>query len=318
MKEFRGLSCGAQNRPSNESHGYFSVGYENCIKEFVGSTWYDVLPYSTALWPHGYAESTRSGAWWMHRENYISLCIEYVVSGYAEYHFNGKTEVLGKGDVWVTLPGDVVTLSDHNRQKLHRIQVVIGGGLTKLAPETLGLQKQHCFHVNSIYGKEKFYRILSELKETIEMRNPAEASRNSLLGYELLLFLSECCKNPSCTTDDLPDVITNTLNRMLAVSNEGYSVSQLAKFANVSRMTLTRLFKRHLNTTPLAYWMNLKIEHAKQMLINSNKTIKEISNELGFSNQLYFSTLFHRRCGMSPTAYRKANTPQALQKGLND
>ena len=134
----------------------------------------------------------------------------------------------------------------------------------------------------------------------------------------MLLLLAEISKQEIYVKEDLPDVLTNTLHRMLACTVDGYSISELAAFGNVSRMTLNRLFKRHLNTTPLAYWMNLKIEHAKQVLTNSNKPIKELASELGFRNQLYFSTVFRRHTGLAPSEYRKQNSRQQIPDSSAD
>ena len=318
MKTFNGLSCGKSRRTGVESFDYFSLNYDRLIKELELHTWYDILPFSAAIWANRYSETQRSGKWWMHRSNYVGLCMEYIVSGNAEYYYNGVCNILEPGDLWLTLPGDTVTISDHNQKKLHRIQLSFNGGLTKIAPETLGLHKKRCYRVCNFQSGNEFTGIVNKLKNLLSSKNPANGSRNSLLAYEMLLLLAEISKQEIYVKEDLPDVLTNTLHRMLACTVDGYSISELAAFGNVSRMTLNRLFKRHLNTTPLAYWMNLKIEHAKQVLTNSNKPIKELASELGFRNQLYFSTVFRRHTGLAPSEYRKQNSRQQIPDSSAD
>ena len=51
--------------------------------------------------------------------------------------------------------------------------------------------------------------------------------------------------------------------------------------------------------------MEERIEKAKEMLISSDHPIKEISNTVGFNDQLYFSKLFYKYEGLSPTEFRK-------------
>lgn len=318
MKIFKDLPCGNSRRTGVDSFDYYSVNYSGLIRELEVYTWYDILPYSASLWVNRYSETQRRGKWWMHRGNYAGFCMEYIVSGNVEYHYNGICNTLEAGDLWLTLPGDTVTISDHNQKKLHRIQLCFNGGLTKIAPETLGLHKKRHYRIGSLHNDNKFSGFVNEIRNMLSSKNPAAGSHNSLLAYEILLFLAENSKQEVYTQEDLPDVITNTLNRMLACTVDGYSIAELAEFAHVSRMTLTRLFKRHLNTTPLAYWMNLKIEHAKQVLTDSNKPIKEIASELGFRNQLYFSTVFHRHTGLSPTEYRKQKSKQQIPDKFTD
>lgn len=318
MKSFNGLICGKSRRTGVDSFDYFSINYDGLIKELELYTWYDILPYSTALWLNRYSETQRCGKWWMHRDNYAGLCMEYIVSGNVKYYYNDVCHVLEPGDLWLTLPGDMVTTSDHNQKKLHRIQLSFNGGLTKIAPDSLGLHKKRCYHIGDLQNGNKFSLLVKEAKNLLSFKNPAMGSRNSLLAYEMLLFLAEISKQDVYAKDDLPGVLTNTLHRMMACTVDGYSISELAAFSNVSRMTLNRLFKRHLNTTPLAYWMNLKIEHAKQVLTDSDKPIKEIASELGFRNQLYFSTVFRRHTGLSPSEYRKQELKERTHSSFTD
>ena len=55
----------------------------------------------------------------------------------------------------------------------------------------------------------------------------------------------------------------------------------------------------------MQYIISLRIAMAKGYLENSTKNITEISNEVGYENALYFSRLFRKYTGMTPTEYRK-------------
>jgi AraC-like DNA-binding protein len=51
--------------------------------------------------------------------------------------------------------------------------------------------------------------------------------------------------------------------------------------------------------------LRLRLRRAKELLATSTKNITEIAREVGFEDSLYFSRLFHRREGISPTQFRK-------------
>ena len=66
-------------------------------------------------------------------------------------------------------------------------------------------------------------------------------------------------------------------------------------------------FKGVMKMSPMQYIISLRISMAKGYLENSSKNISEISNEVGYDNALYFSRLFRKYTGMTPTEYRKRN-----------
>ena len=82
------------------------------------------------------------------------------------------------------------------------------------------------------------------------------------------------------------------------------SVRDIAMQLDISEVHLRRLFKSSANTSPIKYINFLRLEKAKNMLISSNLSIKEISNSVGFDDQFYFSKLFKKETGLSPTEFR--------------
>ena len=83
------------------------------------------------------------------------------------------------------------------------------------------------------------------------------------------------------------------------------SVSELAKFANMSESTLGRRFQYHLRLSPSDFLSQLRISQACQLLEHSPFNISEIGFECGFENAAAFSRAFRRQMRQSPTAYRE-------------
>jgi AraC-like DNA-binding protein len=82
-------------------------------------------------------------------------------------------------------------------------------------------------------------------------------------------------------------------------------LSQLSDQANLSKSHYLALFKRVTGTSPLHYFMKLKIQQACTYLDLTEWSIKEISAKLGFQDSLYFSRVFRKVMGQSPSDYRK-------------
>ncbi|KPL72116.1 hypothetical protein ADN00_16315 [Ornatilinea apprima] len=82
------------------------------------------------------------------------------------------------------------------------------------------------------------------------------------------------------------------------------SRADVAKHVNIAEDYLTYCFRQELGTTPIKYLQRFRINQAKNLLKNSDKSITEIAVETGFSDSGYFSRLFHRETGMSPEAFK--------------
>ena len=66
-----------------------------------------------------------------------------------------------------------------------------------------------------------------------------------------------------------------------------------------------RNFKEYTSSTPAQYLLSLRISNAQTLLENTAYNITEIANIVGYDNPLYFSRLFRKQCGMSPSEFRK-------------
>ena len=83
------------------------------------------------------------------------------------------------------------------------------------------------------------------------------------------------------------------------------SLAELAQIVGYSQNQLIRLFKKSLNTTPIQYEIRKKMEYAKGMLLYSSESVAEISDRAGYSDIAYFSKMFKKYTGYSPSEYRK-------------
>ncbi len=86
---------------------------------------------------------------------------------------------------------------------------------------------------------------------------------------------------------------------------EPLSADDLARHVGVSRRHLERLFKKHLQTVPSKYYLELRLEKARQMLRRSDKPILQVGLACGFSSASYFSTAYRNHYGLTPREERK-------------
>lgn len=82
-------------------------------------------------------------------------------------------------------------------------------------------------------------------------------------------------------------------------------VRQIAEHMNISESQLRRRFQKVSHQTPLEYLLGIRISHAKELLLYSQKSISEIADACGFSSYYYFCRVFKRQTGITPSAFRK-------------
>lgn len=85
--------------------------------------------------------------------------------------------------------------------------------------------------------------------------------------------------------------------------NHWPSLSELAKTCRVSENHLSRAFSQSTGIPLSKFSERIRMDRARNMLLHSNLSIKEISVSLGFSDQNYFSTAFRRVMKISPLQF---------------
>lgn len=85
-------------------------------------------------------------------------------------------------------------------------------------------------------------------------------------------------------------------------------IEQIADHLSVSQRYLSDTLKKETGKTSTEHLQLYLIDEAKNILLNPNKTISEVAYDLGFEYPPYFSRLFKKKVGISPSAYREKYT----------
>ena len=87
--------------------------------------------------------------------------------------------------------------------------------------------------------------------------------------------------------------------------HEKIRMEDLSNALNISYRTLARRFRDETGETISERLTKIRLESAKQLLADSNMTLYDIAEAVGYENEFYFSNSFKKHYGMSPSAYRK-------------
>ncbi|SHO43764.1 response regulator [Anaerocolumna xylanovorans] len=106
------------------------------------------------------------------------------------------------------------------------------------------------------------------------------------------------------------DLIKNdTMKKILEYINRNFtsalSFQDICKTYTINPSYLSQVFKRELGTTFTNYIKDLRIHYAMELLVKTNEPISIICEKIGYDQYFYFSKLFKRETGLSPSQYRE-------------
>ena len=164
--------------------------------------------------------------------------------------------------------------------------------------------------VYGVYGDDA--GMYSELCKGISRMNEASAWGQYELLFQLLVGLSKAdvrifpsmrwLENGNFPVDS---VVGKANMYMKEHISDIVRLEELARSAGVTVPSFCRFYKKKTGMSPLSYLKKLRIETACALLEDTDKTIKEISLECGYSDPSFFMCIFKREVGMTMSQYRE-------------
>ena len=134
-------------------------------------------------------------------------------------------------------------------------------------------------------------------------RKPAYAHRCMAELYSILAYLEEQ-QNISYQNQHCYSIIQPSLAYLEAhCQDPTLSVSSLAEMAGISEIYFRKIFTSLYSTSPARYIRTIRIEKAKNYLLDREMSVTDVAEAVGFSNLYHFSRTFKHVVGVSPTEY---------------
>ncbi len=144
--------------------------------------------------------------------------------------------------------------------------------------------------------KFKVFDYLLKPINKFELSKTLRKIKDELLSEQALL---------NTQRDTITEDIVKSVVQYLQINYAEYiNFTQIASEYNFSASYLTKIFKDYTGTTPIKYLIDYRIMIAKQLLLDTDLTIKEIAEKAGFMDQFYFSKCFKNSCGITPSQFR--------------
>lgn len=243
-----------------------------------------------------------------HPEGRNDYQLLYIAAGKGHFYFKGSKEetIVPKGNMILFRPKEPQVYYYYAEDKTEVYWVHFTGSQVEDFLDHYELPKDENVFFTGISPDYPwiYNQIIRELQ--LQRVNYEELLR--ILLRHILLTINRYIKEQAQTGTD----IINDMERAAHYFKENYtkniSIEQYAAEHLMSVNWFILSFKNVMKMTPMQYILSLRIAAAKGLLENSNKNINEISDAIGYDNPLYFSRLFKKHTGYSPSQYKKLNS----------
>ncbi|HJB40075.1 MAG TPA: helix-turn-helix transcriptional regulator [Candidatus Ruthenibacterium avium] len=151
-------------------------------------------------------------------------------------------------------------------------------------------------------------QLLASLAQAV--RSDAGVTRVCESSFRLLLSLARADETPESSA--LPPLVTQAVLIMRQDFASLYGIDDLSARLGVSKSHLVRIFHDAMGVPPGQYLNHIRLEAAKALLAHRNDSLEMVSHLCGFSGANYFCKVFKKHTGMTPAAFRAANTGKEI------
>lgn len=253
------------------------------------------------------------------QETYPFWAMIYTIRGGVTFRIGGELYRVREGEI-IFYPADVPHSIVDTDEKSWEVSFVTfrcdGGGIESLSGRVFVPDGSVADRIRSLFrfGGKYFYNLPYKGDNTVGMYCRAGELELIRIKCELEAILARLCLSLSRKKSERRSEVFNAaIEYMGEHLGETISLELLSRELGVSISTLKKAFQKESGGGVNSYYIDLKLSRAAKLLCESDMSVGEIADELGFSTQFYFSEQFKSRYGVPPLTYRKQQEKGCLE-----
>lgn len=234
----------------------------------------------------------------------LDFQILYVASGKAHFYFNGREEIVTAGHMVFYRPKEEQKYVYYGTDQTEVYWVHFTGNNVKNIMRKYGISDD--IHVLYSGTSLEYARIFKQMIYELQQCQENYEELLTMLLHQLFILLHRYITKEHKLKNEY---LENEMELAKQFFNENYHTSiNIDDYASSRGMSISwfiRNFKKYTTVTPMQYIVSLRITNAQILLETTNYNVNEIGNIVGYDNALYFSRIFRKQKGVSPSEYRK-------------
>ncbi len=229
----------------------------------------------------------------------------YIASGKTHFYFEeGKDTVVSAGNMVLYRPKEPQKYVYYGSEQAEVYWVHFTGSNVRNILKSYGITND--MRVIPAGTLLEYSRIFKQMiQELQQCRAGYEELLAMLLRQIFIIINRQLTKESTLKSDYLDTEMELALEYFNTNYNKELNVEDYAASRGMSVSWFIRTFKQYAGTTPMQYIVALRITNAQMLLETTNYNVTEIGNFVGYDNPLYFSRIFKKQKGFSPSEYRK-------------
>ena len=224
----------------------------------------------------------------------------FPLTGKIQFQFNGTPYIFSPGKV--VHGGAKMKLDQKNYDNTNWEYILVLYRICNTELEETSLSHQH-FEL-STGQSPRLIELIMRLWHVYNQRGGIPMFQTEMLFRDILNEALLCVVNRqhSCESHTLFERVSTYIHEYYYQS---LSISSLAEQNNVNRNRLSYVFRKYAGMGPAEYLLNYRINIAQEMLFTSDASVQQIAQTVGIDDPFYFSRVFKKQLGISPTEYRE-------------
>lgn len=228
----------------------------------------------------------------------------YVASGKTHFFFNGVEEVVTAGHMVIYRPKEEQKYYYYGVDQPEVYWVHFTGNNVKNILRQYGIADSA--HVIYTGTSLEYKRIFTQMIQELQMcRENYEEFLVLLLRQIFIMIERQAARPPKTQNSFLENEMETAVKHFHEHYNSDISIEDYAASRGMSTSWFIRNFKEFTGSTPMQYILSIRIANAQNLLETTEYNVTEIGNIVGYDNPLYFSRLFKKQNGVSPSEFRK-------------
>ncbi|WP_051691167.1 ABC transporter substrate-binding protein [Bacillus zhangzhouensis] len=159
---------------------------------------------------------------------------------------------------------------------------------------------------------EQIHHSLTQMADLLQQTDSTHSFQSQLLFQKLILKLLTLQKHMMC---DTTQALFKTKQYIDDHSDEPIRLTTLSEMAGVSPNHYSERFKEQFGLSVTDYLMKKRLTRAKQLMAQGNEKLKNIAQEIGYQDPYYFSRIFKKKTGVTPSQYMKSRQRKIIAYG---
>lgn len=236
----------------------------------------------------------------------LDFQILYIASGKAYFYFDNNSEptIVTAGHMVIYRPKEPQRYIYYGTDQTEVYWVHFTGGNVKNILRSYGIKDD--MHIIYTGTSLEYTRIFKQMIQELQRCQIDYQELLTLLLRQIFILIHrQLTKEHKSKNEYLDKEMELAIQHFNDNYNKEINIEDYAFSRGMSVSWFIRNFKQYTNTTPMQYIVSIRITNAQILLETTNYNITEIGTIIGYDNPLYFSRIFHKQKGISPSEYRK-------------